>query len=450
MGQASTESRVDRFAHALHELWYYQRSSAHVLAGWIVKIPEFDLKKAAARALYQRMSAAVHLERTLDSLKKAAELKMAVPSAARTRMMDVDRSATSAEVLEGLFLELGPHLVELHRKAIGLGDELWNGPILEMLQVSLSHVEGQLGWAKKALGARHSKAETSEWQALWGDDERSGEVLWQPLDRAPEAARPAHCDRGIPGALRALPLDANTDRAGIGLILHNNVNGEYTTMELVARCSYEHPDMRLDFHLDMARHASDEARHAGALERLALDYGVKYGDLPVYSYTYDGLYQFGTCPIGSREELLWRLLLRATVQEGSSLDDLVFQAKRREYLDQHEIADTFRSILADELFHVRGGLKWTRELCKELGKDELKEREKARAHYEAGILVRRRRFLQEHPDLAAKEAAYQKEMADYRRENAITLPMELTLQVDLRKSAGFTDDDIAQARKWEF
>jgi uncharacterized ferritin-like protein (DUF455 family) len=276
------------------------------------------------------------------------------------------------------------------------------------------------------------------------------EALWAPLDRVTEAVRPPEADRGIPGALRPVPLDPFTDRAGIALVLHNNVNGEYTTMELVSRCSYEHPEMRPEFHLDMARHASDEVRHAAALERLAEAYGMRYGEGPVFTYTYDALYQFRGCAPGSKAELLWRLLLRATVQEGSSLDDLVFQAKRREHLGQRDIADTFRCILADEIFHVRGGLKWTRELASELGRSPLEERERARGYYELGMAVRRDRFLKLHPDLAAQEAAYQRELGEHVARHPAALSAKMVLQEELRKMAGFTEADIAQALKWEF
>jgi uncharacterized ferritin-like protein (DUF455 family) len=328
------------------------------------------------------------------------------------------------------------------------GDEILNGSIVDVVSASLPQTRAQIEWAAAELG--RSERNVERWQALWNAQEPAGETLWAPLDRVPVAVRPAHVDRGTPGALRPLPLDSNTDPAGTGLVLHNNINGEYTTMELVSRCSYEYPEMRSDFHLDMARHASDEARHAVAFERLAENYGVRYGDLPVYTYTYDALYQFDRCPEGSKHELLWRLLLRATVQEGTSLDDLIFQAKRREFLQQYDIADTFRCILADELYHVRGGLKWTRELCNELGKKPLEERELARGLYNVGMLLRRNRFLKEHPDLAAREAAYQKELQEYRRQHEIKLPVERVLHKELRKVAGFTDEDIAQAAKWEY
>lgn len=450
MAAAADSSRIGPFAQALHELWYYQRASAHVLAGWLVKVPEFALKKGCGRALHQKMSVAHQIERSLDSLRNAADLELRIPGAARDRMMQIDRMQRPRDVLAEIFLELGPYLSELHRRALEAGDELLNGPILEVVAASLSQTRSQIRWAAAELGQPERGAEA--WPSLWSaPGSVTDEALWAPLDRVPEAVRPPHLDRGIPGALRPLPLDANTDRAGIGLILHNNINGEYTTMELVSRCSYEHPGMRSDFHLDMARHASDEARHAAALERVAESYGVRYGDLPVYTYTYDALYQFGgVCEPGSKTELLWRLLLRATVQEGSSLDDLVFQAKRREFLGQHDIADTFRCILADEIFHVRGGLKWTREIAGELGKRPLEERERARGHYETGMLLRRSRFVKAYPELAAREAAYQKELIEYRKQHAIKLPVEPILQRELRMAAGYTDEDIAQAAKWEF
>jgi uncharacterized ferritin-like protein (DUF455 family) len=453
METSTSVDRLERFANALHELWFYQRASAHVLAGWIVKFPDPARKSGSARALFQRMSAAASIERSLDALRRASELELRVPRAARARMMVIDGLTEADQVFERLFLDLGPHLVALHERALAAGDEILNGPMLDVLRASLPQIESQIRWAAGELGApsagRAYRADA--WQGLWsGPVVAEDEVLWRPLDRAPTAVRPAHVDRGIPGALRPIPFDANTDRAGIGLILHNNINGEYTTMELAARCSYEHPDMRTEFHADMARHAADEARHAAALERLALAYGVRYGDYPVFTYTYDALYEFASCAAGSREELLWRLLLRATVQEGSSLDDLVFQAKRREFLQQHAIADAFRCILADELFHVRGGLKWTSELCRQLGKTPAVEREKARAYYEAITAARRQRFVKEHPELVAREIAYHKELAAYRKEHSVQLPMELVLQPELRKAAGFTDEDIAQAARWEF
>lgn len=449
MFETTTKSRIAPFARALHELWFYERASAHVLAGWIVKIPEFALKKGCGRALHQKMSTAHQVERALASLRNAADVDSAIPRAARERMIEIDRLDDPHRVLERIFLDLGPYLAELHERALEAGDEILDAPVLDVLSASLPRTRAQSRWAAAELG--RSESGPAPWRALWNPADTTAEdALWAPLDRVPEAVRPAHVDRGIPGALRPLPLDANTDRAGIALILHNNINGEYTTMELVSRCSYEHPEMRSDFHLDMARHASDEARHAEAFERLAEGYGVRYGDLPVFTYTYDALYQFSTCMEGSKDELLWRLLLRATVQEGTSLDDLIFQAKRREHLGQWDIADTFRSILADEIFHVRGGLKWTRELCDDLGKKPLAERERARGLYNVGILVRRNRFLKEHPDLAAREAAYQKELHEYRRQYEIKLPVERVLQRELRQVAGFTEEDIAQAAKWEF
>jgi uncharacterized ferritin-like protein (DUF455 family) len=253
----------------------------------------------------------------------------------------------------------------------------------------------------------------------------------------------------MPGAMPPRPLDADFDRAGIALVIHDNIDGEYTTMELVARCIYEQPGMPAGFHLDMARQASDEGRHAAALERLAESCGVKYGDLPVYSYAYDALYQFKPCAAGSRDELLWRLLLRATVHEGSSLDELAYQARRRTALQQNEMADLFRYLLADELFHVESGIKWTRYLCIQLGKSPAEEREKARGHYEAGMLRRRLQFIKAHPEEAAHEEAQLNELRAHQEKNTDPFPIAMGINLAARRAVGFTDEDIAQAARWE-
>src|SRR5262249_46093647 len=152
---------------------------------------------------------------------------------------------------------------------------------------------------------------------------------------------------GTAGAMRLIPEDALTDPKGMGLFLHNLINGEYTTMELVSRCLYEHPDLPPPFQMHLARQASDEARHAQTLEGAALHDGVNYCDYPIYTLTYEGYYEFAPCPPGSKRELLWRLLIRGTIDEGLALDDFAYQVKCREHLGQPLLADLFRYLLAD-------------------------------------------------------------------------------------------------------
>ena len=64
--------------------------------------------------------------------------------------------------------------------------------------------------------------------------------------------------------------------------VHALMNAELCAAELTARNSHEHPEMPWDFHVDMARQAWDEVRHAEVLDRLmATEMDCHWGDHPV-------------------------------------------------------------------------------------------------------------------------------------------------------------------------
>jgi uncharacterized ferritin-like protein (DUF455 family) len=255
--------------------------------------------------------------------------------------------------------------------------------------------------------------------------------------------------RGIPGAMRLLPLESSFDRAGIGLFLHNLVNGEYTTLELASRSMYEHPDMPPAFFQHLARQASDEARHARAIEDLAQKFGVNYGEYPIYTLTYDGYYEYiPAVEPGSKRELCWRLLVRGTIDEGLALDDFMYQARRREYLGQTELAELFRYLLADELFHARAALKWSRHLCGDDETQALAERDLANQTVSKLLDDRRREFVTAHPEEAAREMEHRRRVEE--SESKTPLPFERVMNLAARREAGYSDRELAQVIGWGY
>lgn len=437
---------------AVHQIACFERALAHVLAGWTAKLPEYVQKTDAAQIVHRALTTAQALDRSLAAFEAATTLHHAAPEAWRAAMESIDRSPDAAALAEAIVLDLQPRLADRYRVALGLVDELLHASLHAALLEGMHGFEARerrlLGWlaASPQVGRRDLLADA--WRS---SEAASAPIVWAPIDRVARPARPQGTKTMPEGALRPLPRDGLriSDAAGIGLILHNNVNGEYTTMELMLRCLYEHPDMPAAFHADLGRHASDEARHALALERMAMRFGTRYGDHPVFVSTYELNYAFEPCRAGSREELLWRLLLRATVQEGESLDDLAFQARRRTHLGQHDLAEMFAAILADEIFHVRSGLRWSRHLCGELGRDEVVEREAANEYYNNRMLLRRAQFVRSNPDAAAAERAVVAERVAYQRSEGVTVPFDMTVNAPTREFAGFSARDIAQARRWE-
>ena len=181
---------------------------------------------------------------------------------------------------------------------------------------------------------------------------------------------------------------------------------------------------------------------------LAALYDVQYGDYPVYTLTYDAYYEFDpACPVGSKQELLWRLILRGTIDEGLALDDLAYQAKSRDFLDQQKFANACRYILADETFHVQGALKWSRYLCDRNEEQVTQQRETARQFLNTKLCERRLAYEQQHAKQVEEELAYRREVAAAERPE---IPYTRVLNRSARMAAGYTEADINQVLQWGY
>ena len=93
-------------------------------------------------------------------------------------------------------------------------------------------------------------------------------------------------------------------------------------MELMARSSYEHPELRWSFHLACARHAADEAGHAAIFRRLLAERGFDESFMLQHVSNDEYAYEFPECEPGGQRELAWRLLILCTVLEALAIDEL--------------------------------------------------------------------------------------------------------------------------------
>jgi uncharacterized ferritin-like protein (DUF455 family) len=430
-------------ARVLDELAFVHRASAHILAGWNAKTEDLTVKRELARQAFEDLSQAQRLAGHVFALMRSQTHCSVVPSGLIEAMRAVDASSSTREMLVGLAGVAKRDLLVTYHRLIRELDPVLDANLCVLLPIGADGLARQLLWAERTVGDPASRALSYRFlEAFSHRGELVESVVWSPLDRVPNARRPAEAKRALPGSMRAIPLDSSRDPQGIGLMLHNLINGEYTTMELVSRSLYEHPDMPPAFHLHLARQAYDEARHAEAIERAASAFGVRYGDHPVYTLTYDGYYQFDACEPGSKRELLWRLLLRGTIDEGLALDDFEFQEKRREHLEQPALAQLFRYLCADEVFHVEAAFKWSRHL---VGGDEsrlLEERAQANAYVMSSFDERRRCFVEEYPEEAIAEVAQRR--AATAAESAYPLPFGRDLNLTARKAAGCSELDLSQ------
>lgn len=430
---------------SLQKLVFFERTTAHIQAGSLPKIRSLAVKKAIAGHVYETMTQAVRLRNLLFSIAYKTASELLVSEAWIRAMRAIDGLPSTEQTLHALYREVRPHILEEYHTLRRQSDPLLDQQLLEIIASYIPKAESHCAWAQTVFQTKSTFGLPEDyWRNLASaPDVPLDDSVWSPIDRVTSAMRPEGSNCGENGKLAVTPEDVLHDNTGIGIFLHNNISEEYATLELSARNSYEHPDLPWEFHLAMTRHVADEARHALIQERLAAEYGVNYGQYPINITNYDMLYSFPECERGSKRELLWRVLLRMTYQEGLAIDANAFEIERRLYLGQEKLAKTFHYLLVDELSHAEAGLHWSRVIAEKYGFDLLGERDKARTYYLSREINERLRYIVKKPRSALLEA---KRFEAARKKNV--LPIAMGHNLPLRRQAGYSEEDIEQLLKW--
>jgi uncharacterized ferritin-like protein (DUF455 family) len=439
-------------AASLVQLAYVERSLAHILAGWAVKMPTFDAKLAFGLQMHRSMERATYLRSRVNGLCHATATEATVAAGWRNVLSHMDRAQTPARLVVAIYRWLYPRLIASYETHLRETDPDGDRASVELIRSFLLPLEKEREQGLTLLARRtDDRPWISEIEDLW-NERMTGEALtltnalWRPFDRVPAAVRPEGSRFSRRGSLGLLPVDPVHDPQDIGMFLHKELDEEYTTLELIARNSYEHPDMPWAFHRDVARQVSDEARHAIMIARLMTARGFRHGDFALTTSSYDGIYAFEPCAVGSRRELLWRMLIRQTFMEGLAVDNLAYEIAHRRSIGQADIASVFEYILRDEVFHAQSGLRWSREL---LGPDPqamLQERDEAIRYFTARAEAAREMFVMENLDEAMGELATIQAGREHRGGRLPERPLNRTG----RAQAGYTDDDILQVVSWGY
>jgi uncharacterized ferritin-like protein (DUF455 family) len=435
-------------AASLVELAYLERSLAHILAGWAVKMPSFDAKLVFGLQMHRSMERATYLRSRVHGLCHATATEATVTAGWQSVLSHVDRSPTPARLLAAIYHWLYPLMIEQYETHLRETDPDGDRASVALIQSFLPPIEEE---RRNGLSLLPGNAHTDEgpWiqelRGLWngrvtGDPLSLADGIWDPVDRVPAAVRPHGLQLSEIGSLGLLPVDPVHDPQDIGMFLHMELDEEFTTLELIARNSYEHPDMPWAFHRDMARQASDEARHAIMITRLLTARGFRYGDFHHSKSTYDGLYEFEACGAGSRQELLWRMLIRQTFMEGLAIDNLAYEIELRRSAGQPDIASVFEYILRDEVFHAQSGLRWSRELLGSEPNALVQARDEALRYFVGRAENARERFVIGNLDKAMGELAAIQAGKERRGGKRPDRPLNRTGRIQ----AGYTDDDIRQ------
>lgn len=136
--------------------------------------------------------------------------------------------------------------------------------------------------------------------------------------------------------------------------LHRHMNIEMGAMETAARSLVEFPDAPWELRMQLARQASDEARHVQMLYRRLQELGGHKGEFPIANV------EWGVT--GLIDNLAGRLAIQNRTFEAGLVDLLgLLRSKWRDVGDP-ATAEILEGILADEITHVRFANRWIRRL----------------------------------------------------------------------------------------
>jgi uncharacterized ferritin-like protein (DUF455 family) len=131
---------------------------------------------------------------------------------------------------------------------------------------------------------------------------------------------------------------------------------EIATIEVCAHNIVDSDPLPVGFLHDMAKQASDEARHARACVELVLRHGGQLGQFE----SDDGLWQ------ATREErLILRLAIQQRAGEAVGVNAARFFADQYALMGEEELFNVQELVYHDEISHVAIGNKWLRVLCNE-------------------------------------------------------------------------------------
>jgi uncharacterized ferritin-like protein (DUF455 family) len=148
------------------------------------------------------------------------------------------------------------------------------------------------------------------------------------------------------------------EKSGIASLLHSVAHIEYSAIDLALDAAYRFPNLPLQYYQDWLDVAKDEIRHFELLVELMKEYDIQYGDLPVHTGLFDASMR--------SLELIPRMALIPRYMEANGLDSNAFIiSKLKKLKHTQKVVDLFELILNEEIDHVKKGDTWYQYACKQ-------------------------------------------------------------------------------------
>lgn len=167
---------------------------------------------------------------------------------------------------------------------------------------------------------------------------------------------------------RDLPARKDFDTPqGLATLIHAITHIEYSAIDLALDAIYRFPNMPMAYKTDWLVVAEDEVRHYRMLHTLLERLGYKHGDFPVHCGLFDAA-------ADTAHSVLERMAIVPRYYEAGGLDVNPQIIKKLENRRKDQVVasliDALYIILDEEIDHVHKGDKWFKYLCVQEGLDE--------------------------------------------------------------------------------
>lgn len=280
---------------------YVEANLLRIMAGWLAKAPEWEVKIELGRQIWEDAEHANLLSERLPELRLSLNRVPPLPSKLADFLDFLDRGAPdTSTLLAGIHRVMKPRLVTEMRHFIASADPVYDQPSVLLLQRLLAEEVLQIQRGEQLLGMLLNSAERRERALAWQNElsgrlEAMGGIVTDAFptpERGGGVSRVAPLLLGPPGGAEE-ELEARARLSPPGLVMcardarwrlieldepmplppadpleaqmwrwARSSDGEMIAGEQPARDIYEYPDMPWRFHYLLARQVWDEARHA--------------------------------------------------------------------------------------------------------------------------------------------------------------------------------------------
>ncbi len=374
---------VDENARRMSNCFHAERQLLHTMAGALPRVADLRVKIILGTHLWEIGQTLRDFSARLAELREHSDYPARPSEKYEAFLMRLDDAPTPMHQIAGMYEVLSPQLIRVYQEYKKDCDALLDEPTVRVLDEAQARHERFRDDLENLLTPLNEDEEARKAVAEWVKPFRAELIelgpltelplrrrqtrVWSPVPTLTQFTRPAEFVFGMDHGIdeRAIyggpeefyfPLDEEFRRH----FLHHMVDAELVAAEIMAWNIYEHPEMPLAFHVDMARQVWDEVRHA----RVQWDYldalGVTPGEYPVF-HGFDLLLV--------KHPLLERLVLFNRLGEAGAAQR---HRRRNRYLRENgqvQIAILFDYLHADEVPHVGNGERWGKYLFKGKGEE---------------------------------------------------------------------------------